>query len=175
MRKTRLSAAPGVRLVLTLACASALACLLATPALAGSEWKRNDAGGCVRVWNASELARGPIAMTNGLILPVRELVGGFKGGAAGIALSPISAVAGVFEGTGWIVSGLLDTLTGGAFAISPDGMARLRFEPVQLLPEGERSFDEYDNAPGCEGDVARPRESRAATSRPAGPRYQSPR
>ena len=126
--------------------------MLATPALAGSEWERNEDGECVRVWTASELGRGPIAMTNGLILPVRELVGGWKGGAAGIALSPVSAVAGVFEGTGWIISGLLDTVTGGAFAISPDGMARLRFEPVQLLPEGDRSFDEYHDAPGCEGD-----------------------
>jgi hypothetical protein len=91
-------------------------------------------------------------MANGLILPGRQLVGGLKDGAAGIALSPVSAIAGALEGASWIVSGLLDTVTGGVLAISPEGMTRLRLEPVQLLPEGHRSYDEYDDALGCQGD-----------------------
>ena len=146
MTTKRLAARVWFRLLL------GLACVVATPAWATSEWQRDADGECVRVWNASELSRGPIAMTNGLILPVREFVGGLQDGAAGIVLSPVSAVAGVLEGAGWIVSGLLDTVTGGAFAISPDGMATLRVEPVQLLPEGRRSFDEYRDSPLCEGD-----------------------
>jgi len=82
-------------------------------------------------------------MTNGVLLPFRELAGGVTDGVWGVALSPFATVAGVAEGLGWIFVGVLDTLTGGAFALSPDGMAQLNAAPVLQFPEGHRSYAAY--------------------------------
>ena len=56
-----------------------------------------------------------------------------------MVLSPVAAVAGVAEGLGWISAGLLATLTGGAFGISPDSIAQLQASTGLQLPEGHRS------------------------------------
>ena len=92
-------------------------------------------------------------------LPViRELVGGVTDGVWGVVLSPIAAVSGAIEGAGWVSAGFLDTLTGGALAISPDGIAQLHASLVLQLPEGHRSYEAYarDQAPaghaGCDAD-----------------------
>ena len=129
--------------------------LVMLPALSSSaenNWRRDEAGACVRVWNASQLGRGPVGMVNGVILPFRLFVGGLQGGVSGALLSPFALVAGALEGGGWIGGGLVDLLTGGALAVIPDGIAQIRLEPEQLFPSGHRSWDEYQNHPDCPGE-----------------------
>ena len=105
----------------------------------------------MREWNASQLMRGPAAMTNGILLPFRGLAGGFRGGFVGIALSPLAAAAGAVEGATWILGGSVDLVTAGALALTPDGLARIRIQPLLLLPIAERSYEEYRNHPDCPG------------------------
>ena len=64
-----------------------------------------------------------------------------------MVLSPVAAVAGVAEGLGWISAGLLATLTGGAFGISPDSIAQLQASTGLQLPEGHRSYAAYALGP----------------------------
>ena len=118
-------------------------------AFADSGWVRDERGRCVRAWSASELARGPTAMTNGVLLPFRAFAGGVSGGAWGVLLSPGALVAGAVEGLTWVASGLLDTFSAGALAVSPDGISELQTAPVIQFPEGERSYDAYNDEPGC--------------------------
>jgi hypothetical protein len=132
--------------------ALAATCLASAAALAESQWERNGEGECVRVWTRSELTRGPVGIANGLILPARAVVGGFQGGAWGIALAPAALLAGMAEGLGLIFAGVTDLLTGGVLAVVPDGMARLRSDPILLFPEGRRSFVDYQNGPSCPDD-----------------------
>ena len=129
--------------LLSLSLVAGLVALAAEPACGRSAWETNDAGECVRVWSAAELGRGPIAMTNGVLLPIRELAGGATDGVWGVVWLPIAVAGGAVEGLGWVSAGFLDTLTGGAFAISPDGIAQLHAGPVLQLPEGHRSYEAY--------------------------------
>ena len=121
-------------------------------AWAEPRWERNAEGECVRVWTRSELARGPVGIANGLILPGRAVAGGFQGGARGIALAPAALLAGLAEGLGLVVAGVTDLVTGGTLAVVPDGMARLRTDPLPFFPEGRRSFADYSNGPSCPDD-----------------------
>lgn len=123
--------------------------LVAAAAAAEPRWERDAEGRCVRVWTPSELARGPVGLANGLILPVRALAGSPRGGVAGIALAPVSLLVAGVEGLGLVCAGFTDLVTGGVFAVVPDGSSRLRVDPVLFFPEGKRSFDEYDDGPSC--------------------------
>lgn len=125
--------------------------LAAGAAAAAPSWERDAEGECVRVWTASELLRGPVAMANGLVLPFRAFAGGLKGGGAlGVVLSPAAFFAGIPEGAGLLLAGLTDLFTGGAFAVAPDGMAQLQFGLLPLLPEERRSDGGYWDGPSCQ-------------------------
>ena len=110
----------------------------------------------MRVWDAGELARGPVAMANGVALPFRAFAGGFQGGATGIALAPAAALAGAVEGATWFFAGLTDFATGGTLAVAPDGLTEFHLDPIPFFPEDQRSYVEFRDEPQCSGDPLLP-------------------
>ncbi len=122
-------------------CALALVVLRASGALAA--WVVNERGECVRVWTPASLVRGPAAMVNAPLLPLRSAVGGVlvarddrsPGMQGKILLPPTLAVVGggigLVESVIWLGTGLTDTATGGYFEMAPDEATRLGVEPVR--------------------------------------------
>lgn len=126
--------------------------LQANGALAG--WVVNAHGDCVREWTAAALLRGPAAMLNALLLPVRSAAGGvqlalddpMRGG--GIprkvllppALATVGGAMGLVEAVVWLGTGLADTLTGGWFALAPEEATHPSVAPMRPLlgPQGTR-------------------------------------
>jgi hypothetical protein len=110
-------------------------------AVAG-RWVVNEHDTCVREWTPSSLARGPLAMTNSLTLPVRQLVGGGQAGyedtlhstGERIVRTPVLALLGFGTGMAeclFVMSqGLADFLTGGVFDLVPDESAELSLAPM---------------------------------------------
>ena len=101
-------------------------------AVAG-RWAVNGSGECVQEWTPSSLARGPLAMTNAVTFPGRQLVGG---GAAAydepsrstterVILVPTLALLGLGSGTveGVFVmgKGMADFVTGECWYIDGGG------------------------------------------------------
>ena len=121
--------------------ALALVVLRASGALAA--WVVNERGECVRVWTPASLVRGPAAMVNTPLLPLRSAVGGVlvarddrsPGMQGKILLPPTLAVVGggigLVESVIWLGTGLTDTATGGYFEMAPDEATRLGVEPVR--------------------------------------------
>lgn len=115
--------------------------MLAVPCAARAAWVVDEHGACVERWEASDLARGPTAMLNGVLLPFRNLAGGavyawdqdswwpwqIVGLGPGAML--ISGGAGVIEGVWWIGTGLVDTVTGGALGAAPERATELSITP----------------------------------------------
>src|SRR2546429_9818033 len=113
--------------------------LWASGALAA--WVVNETGECVRAWTPASLVRGPAAMLNAPLLPLRSAVGGVlvarddrsPGMKGKILLPPMLAVVGgaigLVESAVWLGSGLTDTATGGDFEVAPEEATRLRVEP----------------------------------------------
>jgi hypothetical protein len=135
-----------LRCLLTLAIATLL--LLPAPARA-ERWLRDADGVCRRQWTPRSLARGPLAMGNGVLMPFRSLAGAASGGWLAALLLPLGVMTGLAEGIAWTSVGAVETLSGGAFALAPEGAAdRLHFSPVVQFPLGRRSLDEY-RADGC--------------------------
>src|SRR5438477_438577 len=68
--------------------------LRASGALAA--WVVNERGECVRAWTPASLGRGPAAMLNAPLLPLRSAVGGVRVGRAarGVAASPAARRSG---------------------------------------------------------------------------------
>jgi hypothetical protein len=107
---------------------------------------------CVREWTAASLARGPAAIANAPLLPIRSAVGGFQlgrenkspGMQAKILLPPTLAFAGggmgLLESVIWVGTGLADTATGGYFQIAPDEATELSVAPVRpaFAPDSQR-------------------------------------
>ena len=99
---------------------------------AQAAWVVDDRGRCVEEWRSGDLLRGPTAIVNAPLVPFRSAVGGWQlaredkqtGLQRKIALPAIATLGGAAMGTGeaalWLVSGLADTLTGGALSIAPD-------------------------------------------------------
>jgi len=93
-------------------------------------------------WTADALLRGPTAIANAPLAPVRTAIGGARvalndpvpGTKGKIMLVPLLTLGGGamgFVDAGvWLVTGLADTLTGGYFAIAPDPATHLSVEPI---------------------------------------------
>src|SRR5437899_12821018 len=100
---------------------------------ARAAWRVDERGECVREWTPASLARGPAAMLNAPLLPVRTAVGGVlvargdptpnPGLARKVILPPALAVVGggmgLVESIIWLGTGLVDTVTGGWFEVAP--------------------------------------------------------
>ncbi|MDJ0848726.1 MAG: hypothetical protein QNK04_10135 [Myxococcota bacterium] len=130
----------------TFLAALALPALLASPPPAGADrWVRDEEGLCHREWTPRSLARGPIAMANGLLLPFRSFYGGFTAGWQGAVLSPLGLFVGLAEGFGWLGIGAAELATGGAFGLAPEGAVhQIEVGPVVQMPLGRRTLDEYE-------------------------------
>jgi hypothetical protein len=103
-------------------------------------------------WTSSDLARGPIAILNAPLVPFRSAAGGVQAALgdtqAGlqrrIMLPPTLGLAGgamgLVEGVIWLGTGLADTLTGGALAISTEEATHLSAAPLapMFLPNARQ-------------------------------------
>jgi len=108
-------------------------------------WTIDPRGDCVEAWQPSDLLRGPAAIANSVVLPVRSAIGGFQLGRqepgpdwkSRIMLPPLLTVAGggmgLLEGLLWMGTGLGDTVSGGALALAPVEATRMSVDPVTPL------------------------------------------
>ena len=102
----------------------------------------NERNTCVREWTPSSIARGPLAMTNALTFPGRQLVGGGQAAyedttsSTGVRILRTPTLAllglgtGLAEGLFVMSQGMLDFLTGGVFDLVPDETAALSLAPM---------------------------------------------
>lgn len=117
------------------------ATLIAQATVADCAWTVGADGACVRTWAPSDLLRGPVAIVNAPLLPVRTTAAGaqyawhknewwpWPGVVLGSAVTGVSAAAGVFEGIWWAVTGVADLLTGGYFEIAPERATQRSVQP----------------------------------------------
>jgi len=136
-------AMPGKRRVVCHVRGLALALIVLWARGALAAWVVNERGECVRAWTPASLVRGPAAMLNAPLLPLRSAVGGVlvarddrsPGMQGKILLPPTLAVVGggigLVESVIWLGTGLTDTATGGYFEMAPDEATRLGVEPVR--------------------------------------------
>ena len=122
---------------------AALAVVVLQASGAPAAWVVNERGECVRAWTPASLVRGPAAMLNAPLLPLRSAAGGVlvaredrsPGMQGKILLPPTLAVVGggigLVESVIWLGTGLTDTATGGYFEMAPDEATRLGVEPVR--------------------------------------------
>ena len=132
---------------------------------ARAEWKVDEEGKCVRTWTPASLARGPMAIADAPLVPARYIAGGIDelgdppdpawnkvervGFAAGYV--PLAGVTGFGAMLSSLGFGLMDTLTGGYFELTPDDPQRftLQAEKLGVLApedfEGTRSELRLDN------------------------------
>ena len=93
-------------------------------------------------WTADALLRGPTAIVNTPLVPVRTAIGGAQLATDDpvadmkrkIMLTPLLTLGGgamgLVDAGVWLGSGLADTLTGGYFAIAPELATHLSVEPI---------------------------------------------
>jgi hypothetical protein len=115
--------------------------MLARAGIAGGAWVVGADDTCVEQWASSDLLRGPTAIANGPLLPLRTLAGGaqyawnspewwpWQIGIMGPAVTLVSGAGGMVEGLWWIGTGVADTLTGGYFALAPEPATHLSLAP----------------------------------------------
>jgi hypothetical protein len=89
------------------------AALIAPTSVAQCAWVVETDGACVQKWEPSDLLRGPAAVANAPLLPIRTLAGGAQYAwntaewwpwqimALGPAVTLFSGAAGVVEGVWW--------------------------------------------------------------------------
>lgn len=118
-----------------------VAAIIARGSVARSAWTVDANGACVERWAPSDLLRGPAAVANAPLLPLRTLAGGaqyawntaewwpWQIAGLGPAVTLICGAAGVVEGVWWAGSGVADTVTGGQFEIAPEKATRLSARP----------------------------------------------
>lgn len=135
------------------------AALMARAGVAECAWMVDADGACVQRWAPSDLLRGPAAIANAPLLPVRNLAGGaqyawntkewwpWQIAALGPAVTLISGAGGVLEGVWWAGTGVADTLTGGYFAIAPE-----RATQLSVRPEVSSLIADAGAAPKLPGD-----------------------
>ena len=125
------------------------ASILAPGSARADRWVREAEGRCRWEWTPRSMLRGPTAMGNGVLMPFRSLAGSVTGGWVAAALLPLSVMVGLAEGITWTVAGAFEMLSGGAFALAPEGASDgLHIAPVVQFPLGRRSLDEY-RVDGC--------------------------
>ena len=130
--------------------------VLASANLSGkarASWVVDESGQCVNRWAIADLARGPVAIVNAPLLPIRSAVGGVwlvwtesKDGRAwkillyGVPVGLISGTLGILEGLVWAVGGVADTATAGYFEIGTDDATQLSLMPVLplFIPDSRR-------------------------------------
>jgi hypothetical protein len=95
-----------------------------------------------RPWTADALLRGPTAIVNAPLVPVRTAIGGAQlatndpvaDTTRKIMLTPLltlgGAAMGLVDAGVWLMTGLADTLTGGYFALAPEQATHLSVEPI---------------------------------------------
>ena len=147
--------------------------LLVVPGVPRADW-RIEKEGCVEFWTRAEVARGPLAIGNGALLPVRSVVGGLTINAVTCRSwsclweAPLwlvsSTLWGAAEGTWWVVTGALDTVSGGALLISPAASQDLALYP--LVPFLHRDSKENRCDALVPEDSSTPR--RTSSSTPSG-------
>lgn len=126
------------RRLLALALAVALSTLWTSSASA--QW-RSRSGPCAGEWSALESMRGPLALVNGAVTPVRSTLGGLHFATAVCLRNSRCAPHapawflwsvgwGVGQGAYFAVMGALDTITLGARPFSPPEAARVLERPM---------------------------------------------
>ena len=122
-------------------CAVAFGWLAALPLRAGAIPPPYEGGWpCRHTWTTESLSHGPVAIANGVILPGRNLVSGFGAGWEAALLAPFSMAIGVFQGSGLIVLGAFEALTGGYFDSVPPKFSHFNAQPMVQLPESQRDY-----------------------------------
>lgn len=117
-----------------------------TRTVAASTWQVDQYGNCSRVWEPSDMARGPKAIINTPLEPIRVLVGALQmwpefwkvavvpsGVITVPALTAFALAMGAIETPIWAIGGLFDTLSGGYFEIAPDRAVDLSVQPIRPL------------------------------------------
>ena len=111
--------------------------LVARAALAQSTGKADEA-----TWTSASLLRGPTAILNAPLVPVRTAVGGahlalddpVPSTKRKIMLTPLLTLGGgamgLIDAGVWLLSGLADTFTGGYFALAPEPATHLSLAPM---------------------------------------------
>ena len=108
--------------------------------VAHAGWSRVD-GKCVEHWDAGHLVRGPRAIINGVLLPVRSAIGGlfFAVDTCGrkwscVPMAPLwlvgSTLWGAGEGVYWATAGVLDTPTLSGLRLAPARSTEFRLHPT---------------------------------------------
>jgi hypothetical protein len=117
------------------------AALVARASMAAGTWTVDAHGNCVEAWQSRDLLRGPTAIANAPLLPVRTLAGGaqyawsqdewwpWKIVLLGPAVTLICGAAGAVESVWWAGTGVADVLTGGYFALAPEPATQLSIRP----------------------------------------------
>ena len=117
------------------------AALVLRVSIAHAAWTVDASGACVETWAPSDLLRGPTAIVNTPLLPLRTLAGGaqyawnttewwpWQIAVLGPAVTLFAGAWGALEGAWWITTGVADTLTGGYFAIAPERATELSVKP----------------------------------------------
>ena len=132
-------------------------------------WTVDAEGACVERWESGDLLRGPTAIVNAPLLPVRTLAGGAEYAwntaewwpvqiaILGPVVTLFAGAFGVLEAGWWVGTGLADTLTGGYFALAPDAATQLSVQPqVPVVLEDAKA------ATPAVDPCGRPRASEAA-------------
>lgn len=128
------------------------ALLLGVTGPARAVWVVDEHGACVERWATADLLRGPTAMLNGLLRPIRTTAGGavyawnqdawwpWQIIGLGPGATLISGGAGLIEGVWWMGTGLVDTVTGGALHVSSEKAVDLAISPEvsTIIADAER-------------------------------------
>jgi hypothetical protein len=117
-----------------------------TRTVAASTWQVDKYDNCSRVWEPSDMARGPKAIINTPLEPIRTLIGAFQmwpefwkvaAVPSGIITVPtltlFATAMGAIEAPIWAIGGVFDLLTGGYFEIAPDRATDLSAMPIRPL------------------------------------------
>ena len=118
---------------------------------ASAEWVVDERGQCVRVWTWASLFKGPEAMLDSPLVPIRFALGGiveavecpdeecgvFRKTLLGTGGVMLGLVFGTFNGFFDAVSGFSDTLTAGHLGWSADDPTRLSLWPIRFVMLGD--------------------------------------
>lgn len=127
------------------------AAALVAAAPAAGEWKVDAQGACVREWTPRDLLRGPTAMLDAPLVPIRFIEGAVVDAAdcspeaCGPTARTLLGTSGVLLGAGFgtlwafvdLVLGFLETFSGGAVELSEPDPTRLSLRPIHFVLPGD--------------------------------------